>query len=157
MSADKVLECPRCPFATELRHHLEYHLRSHYGSRPYKCDKCTYRCYNQSMLNSHAKSHTNVYQFRCADCQFAAKYCHSLKVRYLSVVSLHLCVACCVCLCSCTKNPKTSAGKPHNRICTEWAFPHRIMGTEVGFVQGLGRQEEKKEGRINTRPYHITF
>jgi len=82
MSADKVLECPRCPFATELRHHLEYHLRSHYGSRPYKCDKCTYRCYNQSMLNSHAKSHTNVYQFRCADCQFAAKYCHSLKVRY---------------------------------------------------------------------------
>ena len=81
MSADKVLECPRCPFATELRHHLEYHLRSHYGSRPYKCDKCTYRCYNQSMLNSHAKSHTNVYQFRCADCQFAAKYCHSLKVR----------------------------------------------------------------------------
>jgi len=80
MSADKVLECPRCPFATELRHHLEYHLRSHYGSRPYKCDKCTYRCYNQSMLNSHAKSHTNVYQFRCADCQFAAKYCHSLKV-----------------------------------------------------------------------------
>jgi len=82
MSADKVLECPRCPFATELRHHLEYHLRSHYGSRPYKCDKCTYRCYNQSMLNSHAKSHTNVYQFRCADCQFAAKYCHSLKVRH---------------------------------------------------------------------------
>lgn len=78
---EKMLECPRCTFVTDLKHHLEYHLRSsHIGSKPYKCDKCTYRCFNQSMLNSHAKSHTNVYQFRCRDCTFAAKYCHALKV-----------------------------------------------------------------------------
>ncbi|PVD32175.1 hypothetical protein C0Q70_07604 [Pomacea canaliculata] len=78
---DKLLQCPNCPFVTEYRHHLEYHLRNHFGSKPYKCGKCNYSCVNRSMLNSHMKSHTNVYQYRCADCTYATKYCHSLKLH----------------------------------------------------------------------------
>ena len=61
---DKVLQCPKCPFVTEYKHHLEYHLRNHFGSKPFKCTKCNYSCVNKSMLNSHMKSHTNVYQYR---------------------------------------------------------------------------------------------
>ncbi|XP_052260148.1 uncharacterized protein LOC127864529 isoform X2 [Dreissena polymorpha] len=78
---DKILQCPRCPFVTEYKHHLEYHLRNHFGSKPFKCPKCNYACVNKSMLNSHMKSHTNVYQYRCADCTYATKYCHSLKLH----------------------------------------------------------------------------
>ena len=78
---DKLLQCPRCPFVTEYKHHLEYHLRNHFGSKPFKCGKCNYSCVNKSMLNSHMKSHTNVYQYRCADCTYATKYCHSLKLH----------------------------------------------------------------------------
>ena len=78
---EKLLACPRCPFVTEYKHHLEYHLRNHFGSKPYKCGKCNYSCVNKSMLNSHMKSHTNVYQYRCADCTYATKYCHSLKLH----------------------------------------------------------------------------
>ncbi len=78
---DKVLQCPKCPFVTEYKHHLEYHLRNHFGSKPFKCPKCNYACVNKSMLNSHMKSHTNVYQYRCADCTYATKYCHSLKLH----------------------------------------------------------------------------
>ncbi len=78
---DKILECPKCDFVTEYKHHLEYHIRNHFGSKPYKCEKCNYECVNKSMLNSHMKSHTNVYQYRCADCQYATKYCHSLKLH----------------------------------------------------------------------------
>ncbi|XP_074657237.1 uncharacterized protein LOC141910398 [Tubulanus polymorphus] len=78
---DKVLQCPKCPFVTEYKHHLEYHLRNHFGSKPFKCSKCNYSCVNKSMLNSHMKSHTNVYQYRCADCTYATKYCHSLKLH----------------------------------------------------------------------------
>nr|KAG5697655.1 hypothetical protein BaRGS_011204 [Batillaria attramentaria] len=78
---DKLLQCPRCPFVTEYKHHLEYHLRNHFGSKPFKCTKCNYSCVNKSMLNSHMKSHTNVYQYRCADCTYATKYCHSLKLH----------------------------------------------------------------------------
>ncbi|XP_014289113.1 protein hunchback [Halyomorpha halys] len=78
---ERLLTCPKCPFVTEYKHHLEYHLRNHFGSKPFKCDKCTYSCVNKSMLNSHLKSHSNVYQFRCANCTYATKYCHSLKLH----------------------------------------------------------------------------
>lgn len=81
IKADKLLTCPKCPFVTEYKHHLEYHLRNHFGSKPFKCDKCSYSCVNKSMLNSHLKSHSNVYQYRCSDCTYATKYCHSLKLH----------------------------------------------------------------------------
>lgn len=81
IKADKLLTCPKCPFVTEYKHHLEYHLRNHFGSKPFKCDKCSYSCVNKSMLNSHLKSHSNIYQYRCADCTYATKYCHSLKLH----------------------------------------------------------------------------
>jgi len=78
---DRMLMCPKCPFVTEFKHHLEYHLRNHIGSKPFRCTRCNYTCVNRSMLNSHAKSHTNVFQYRCADCAYATKYCHSLKLH----------------------------------------------------------------------------
>lgn len=81
IKADKLLTCPKCPFVTEYKHHLEYHLRNHFGSKPFKCTKCNYSCVNKSMLNSHLKSHSNVYQYRCSDCSYATKYCHSLKLH----------------------------------------------------------------------------
>ncbi|XP_015118191.1 protein hunchback [Diachasma alloeum] len=81
IKAERLLTCPRCPFVTEFKHHLEYHIRNHFKSKPFKCDKCSYSCVNKSMLNSHLKSHSNVYQYRCANCSYATKYCHSLKLH----------------------------------------------------------------------------
>lgn len=81
IKGDRVLSCPRCSFVTEYKHHLEYHLRNHFGSKPFKCTKCNYSCVNKSMLNSHMKSHSNFYQYRCDDCTYATKYCHSLKMH----------------------------------------------------------------------------
>lgn len=81
IKTDKLLTCPKCPFVTEYKHHLEYHLRNHAGSKPFECDKCEYTCVNKSMLNSHMKSHSNIYQYRCANCNYATKYCHSLKLH----------------------------------------------------------------------------
>ena len=78
---EKLLTCPKCSFVTEYKHHLEYHLRNHFGSKPFKCPSCSYSCVNKSMLNSHMKSHTTLYQYRCADCNYATKYCHSLKLH----------------------------------------------------------------------------
>lgn len=81
IKSDKMLACPKCNFVTEYKHHLEYHLRNHFGSKPFKCAKCNYSCVNKSMLNSHMKSHSNIYQYRCDDCTYATKYCHSLKLH----------------------------------------------------------------------------
>lgn len=81
IKGDKVLTCSKCPFVTEYKHHLEYHIRNHFGSKPFQCDKCEYTCVNKSMLNSHKKSHSKIYQYGCADCSYATKYCHSLKLH----------------------------------------------------------------------------
>lgn len=81
IKSEKLLTCPNCNFVTEYKHHLEYHLRNHFGSKPFKCAKCNYSCVNKSMLNSHMKSHSNIYQYRCSDCNYATKYCHSLKLH----------------------------------------------------------------------------
>uniref|UniRef100_A0AC34GIW8 C2H2-type domain-containing protein n=1 Tax=Panagrolaimus sp. ES5 TaxID=591445 RepID=A0AC34GIW8_9BILA len=79
--SDKQLSCPQCEFVTEYKHHLEYHIRNHYGSKPFRCVKCNYSCVNKSMLNSHMKSHSTEYQFSCIDCSYQSKYCHSLKMH----------------------------------------------------------------------------
>nr|ACD75459.1 putative hunchback [Platypeza consobrina] len=81
MKPEKILQCPKCPFVTELKHHLEYHIRKHKNLKPFQCDKCSYSCVNKSMLNSHRKSHSSVYQYRCSDCDYATKYCHSFKLH----------------------------------------------------------------------------
>ena len=78
---EKMLQCPKCQFVTEYKHHLEYHLRNHQRSKPFQCPHCHYSCVNKSMLNSHLKSHSTVFQYRCVDCNYATKYCHSLKLH----------------------------------------------------------------------------
>ena len=76
---EKMLTCPKCLFVTEYKHHLDYHLRNHFGTKSHKCLMCNYRCVNKSMLNSHMKAHASHYQYGCADCNFVAKYCYNLK------------------------------------------------------------------------------
>ncbi|CAF1028284.1 unnamed protein product [Adineta steineri] len=77
--ADKILECPSCPFVTEYKHHLEYHLRNHLGSKPFKCSKCEYACVNLSMLRSHKKSHFRHLLFKCSSCSFESKQYQTLQ------------------------------------------------------------------------------
>lgn len=90
--AERLLTCPKCPFVTEYKHHLEYHMHNHVGSKPFKCAQCSYSCVNKSMLNSHMKSHSNVYQYRCADCAYVTKYCHSLKLHLRKYLHKPACV-----------------------------------------------------------------
>ncbi|GIY51996.1 protein hunchback [Caerostris extrusa] len=77
----KLLYCDMCPFIALYKHHLEYHIRNHFGSKPFHCNMCPYSCVNRSMLNSHFKSHSNVYQYSCNDCIYITKYLHSLKMH----------------------------------------------------------------------------
>lgn len=78
---EKLLECSKCSFVTEYKHHLEYHMRNHMGSKPFKCQSCDYACVNLSMLRSHMKSHSKSQQYNCADCAYSTKYYHTLKTH----------------------------------------------------------------------------
>lgn len=78
---EKLLSCTKCSFVTEYKHHLEYHLRNHIGSKPFKCSQCEYTCINLSMLRSHLKSHSKSVRYNCADCTYSTKYYNSLKTH----------------------------------------------------------------------------
>lgn len=77
----KRLQCPKCPFVTPFKHHLEYHIANHLGIKPFTCEECSYTCVSKSMLNSHKKSHSEIYQFHCGQCDYKTKYCHSYKLH----------------------------------------------------------------------------
>uniref|UniRef100_A0A914PI54 C2H2-type domain-containing protein n=1 Tax=Panagrolaimus davidi TaxID=227884 RepID=A0A914PI54_9BILA len=79
--ADKQLSCKHCEFVTEYKHHLEWHIRNHFQSKPFRCpyDACSFA--NKSMLSSHMKSHLTEYPFSCIDCSYQSRYCHSFKIH----------------------------------------------------------------------------
>lgn len=81
INPDKILHCGQCPFVTEYKHHLDFHLRNHSGDKPYMCTECQYSCVNKSMLKSHMKSHSDVHPYKCANCSYSTKYCHSMKMH----------------------------------------------------------------------------
>lgn len=78
---EKLFTCPKCPFNTIYKHHLDYHINKHTGNKPFRCPSCPYRCVNKSMLSSHLKSHTTMRKYHCGDCQYSSKYCHTFKVH----------------------------------------------------------------------------
>ena len=51
----KQLTCTMCPFVTDLRHHLQYHITSHTQFKAFKCSECEYPCATKAMLVSHMK------------------------------------------------------------------------------------------------------
>lgn len=79
MNPNKIMRCYLCPFVTEYKHHLKYHLLKHSGSKPYKCSECTYTCMTKSMLRSHSKSHSDIYAYSCKDCKYASRHIHTIK------------------------------------------------------------------------------
>ena len=52
---EKQLNCTKCLFVTEYKHHMTYHERNHSNFKPFNCNKCKYSCVNNSMLISHMK------------------------------------------------------------------------------------------------------
>ncbi|CAB3385907.1 Hypothetical predicted protein [Cloeon dipterum] len=75
----KMLKCNYCPFATALKHHLEFHHDGHLGKKREQCPDCGYKCTNKAMLKSHMKRHSDWCDYKCADCNFEAKYHNILK------------------------------------------------------------------------------
>ena len=79
VKADKILRCNQCEFVTTHKHHLDYHVNNHSGTKPYSCQHCDYRSLTKTMLKSHLKSHSTNYEYQCGDCKYLTKYSHSMK------------------------------------------------------------------------------
>ncbi|KAF2363536.1 Zinc finger C2H2-type, partial [Trinorchestia longiramus] len=45
--------CPHCTYVTANRGHMQEHLRTHTGERPFSCWLCSYRSSKKSTLKRH--------------------------------------------------------------------------------------------------------
>ena len=53
----KMHQCPHCPYQSQKRQHLEYHIRKHTGEKPYGCPHCSYRAAHESNMRRHIVVH----------------------------------------------------------------------------------------------------
>ena len=50
---DKLHQCPHCPYSTKISSHLQRHIHTHTGEKPYPCTVCG-RCFSvNSSRNRH--------------------------------------------------------------------------------------------------------
>lgn len=70
---DSVQTCSICSYKTKDNCHMELHIRTHSGEKPFQCDMCTFKSAERGVLNSHfARKHTNRRPFKCSFCDFRA-------------------------------------------------------------------------------------
>ncbi|CAH1257749.1 ZNF208 [Branchiostoma lanceolatum] len=91
-------KCPKCPFRTDSRKKVEFHLMHHRTKGKYNCDLCTYSSHHQSALGVHRRVHLQGYHKPLGKKMMPVKDTPSCnmkdKTKRLSPQKSHKCTKC---------------------------------------------------------------
>lgn len=155
------LECPFCPYRSNIRYCITQHARTHTGAKPYSCQTCSKRFGSKQDLTRHEKVHTKEKPYTCTVCgqQFTVQ---SSLARHRKLHSKdakpYACLHCrrtFMQRCDLVRHVVTHRGEKLHacRVCGQ-AFTrsgnarehetrvHALQDTEVGSVSVAGRDEE---------------
>ncbi|CAL4249273.1 unnamed protein product, partial [Meganyctiphanes norvegica] len=71
--------CSVCPYQTAQKEHLQRHMRTHTGEKPFACTYCPYRSTQKISLQNHIRTHTGEKPFACTQCPYRSAQKGSLR------------------------------------------------------------------------------
>ncbi|XP_066976244.1 uncharacterized protein [Macrobrachium rosenbergii] len=81
----KLHQCPFCLYSTDRKDHMQKHIRTHTGEKPFVCPYCGYSAASKDNMRQHIKIHTGEKPFTCPHCD----YCTSTKGSLSNHIRTH--------------------------------------------------------------------
>ncbi|XP_050687252.1 broad-complex core protein isoforms 1/2/3/4/5-like isoform X9 [Eriocheir sinensis] len=78
-ASSRVHQCNFCTYSTARKDHLQVHIRTHTGEKPFSCAHCDYRASTKRAVKEHMRVHTGEKPFACQFCPYRASYSFALR------------------------------------------------------------------------------
>ena len=79
----KKYACPHCNYSSNIQCHINNHIRTHSGEKPFVCEVCSKSFTQKSSLKLHSVIHTGEKPYGCPVCYFHCNNKGNLGIWYV--------------------------------------------------------------------------